>query len=442
MYIKLRKILILLLTNLGLSGILSRFFFRNLDFIGIYDDNLPTLLALNANRFRGELQIIRKQNKFNIATIKYENQTKFYTVFRGENFRLEKENLSEIQIKNGKKYQALIANGLNRQKKKINLLGVLSNNMMYLVDYDWGMAAKRAELAYFVLYRGGLLASKGLKNEISDRFSYLTPFQGDKILVQNDITKNMLLDSGFLKPHQVETVGNCRMDRLALYSPAPPANEEKRQQVALFSFSHATGFSGVGQYKDEYQALFDSVWSKTDFGFVQLFEKVHQAFGQFALENPDIDVVIKPKWDGTWTDKILATFEKANIPAKMSNLTISSELDPHEVILNSDVICCFGSTTLLEAAIVGKPVIMPVFAEAIEEKYQDYVLFNEYKSLFDIASSEQHMKSLLLKRLKDPAISEECMVQREAAFRHFVSSIFGGSAERIATIIAKKVSNI
>ena len=87
------------------------------------------------------------------------------------------------------------------------------------------------------------------------------------------------------------------------------------------------------------------------FGF---FKAVHIGLLEFAKENPDIEVIIKPK------KKVLASwqanFDRAAREERIDvqsikNFKVDCLVDAQTLILNSDVICGFNSTTILEAGL-------------------------------------------------------------------------------------------
>ena len=90
----------------------------------------------------------------------------------------------------------------------------------------------------------------------------------------------------------------------------------------------------------------------------------HVAVVRFALRNPWVPVMIKPKWFYRWKEHLLLILNEAGISLEdVPNLQICEDIDAQAQIKRSRVIVGYGSTTLLEAAIVGKPVIVPEFGE-------------------------------------------------------------------------------
>src|SRR3546814_19491811 len=55
------------------------------------------------------------------------------------------------------------------------------------------------------------------------------------------------------------------------------------------------------------------------------------------------------------------------------NLRIDSTPSAQDLIFQADAVAAFNSTTMLEASVAGKPVIVPLFEEAATADYQDWI---------------------------------------------------------------------
>ena len=152
----------------------------------------------------------------------------------------------------------------------------------------------------------------------------------------------------------------------------------KRKRVVLFSFTRGAGLFAIMPQ-----------WPKApNQGLTRFFDAVHCTFATLAETHPEIDFVIKPKWGGNWVEEIERALKESDIEHEaIENLEILVDANVHDLILGSDVICGYNSTTLLEGGVAAKPVIIPFFEEACKPEYEDYVLLKEDFGLFDIARS-------------------------------------------------------
>jgi CDP-glycerol glycerophosphotransferase (TagB/SpsB family) len=124
---------------------------------------------------------------------------------------------------------------------------------------------------------------------------------------------------------------------------------------------------------------------------------------------------------------------------KISNLYITSDLDAQELLFETDVVCGLRSTVLLEAAIAGKPVIIPYFKDLQDPKYDGDIFFRDSFHLFDIAKDVNELESLILKRLHNQTIDKKIMEGRKALFESFVSSLDGDATEEYVAMIKRVI---
>lgn len=118
-------------------------------------------------------------------------------------------------------------------------------------------------------------------------------------------------------------------------------------------------------------------------------------------------------------------FQNAGIDAnKIPNLTICGDIDAQEQTRRSRVIVGYGSTTLLEAAIVGRPVIVPSFGEIAEKKtWADSKTYPDISDCFDEAESKSDLLDLIKKRYENPKECDVMMEKRRVAFEKYVSRV-------------------
>ena len=173
------------------------------------------------------------------------------------------------------------------------------------------------------------------------------------------------------------------------------------------------------------------------------FKAVHIGLLEFAKENPDIEVIIKPKKKvmASWQ----ANFDRASreeyMDAKsIKNFKVDCLVDAQKLILESDVICGFNSTTILEAGITDKPVIIPFFGGIKEPPFIDHVKFQDAFVYFDVAESQEHLKKLINDGLKIRSITNKQKNGRVEAFRKYVCEPNGSVVARYENAIDKIIS--
>ena len=80
------------------------------------------------------------------------------------------------------------------------------------------------------------------------------------------------------------------------------------------------------------------------------------------------------------------------------NCKVSALDNPHDLMLESDLVIGFNSTTLLEAGLRDIPVIIPKFDEA-STIYADYFDFIEYEDGFKIVEDPKKLHDVIYKSL-------------------------------------------
>jgi len=397
----------------------------------------PTLLALTPERFRGDLEILTSSGDFRVLKIPTVEVCRILSLFRGsENFDLDKisrpdddESVNRIH----RELRSFLKKFLTRLYKQLKVDCVIGTALWYEQDYDWGLVSDKIGVPYVVLHKENLATAPGHVERLIYSTRRLGEFKGSYIIVHNEIVKDALVCSGYVALDKTSSLGCLRMDsfvkrvKRATKIDRYPSNHH-RKKVVLFSFHRGAGLWGTT----------DSWPQDRNVGLSRLFENVHVAFAQLAMDNSTVDFVIKPKWGGRWLDEIDYVFRKNKIPVrKLENLSIVVDVNVHDLILKSDVVCGFGSTTQLEAAIAGKPVIIPYFDEALRPEYADFIHFKNEFHLFDVAHNPEELKALVISRLDKPMIGQDCMRKRYSAFEKYVSSLNGDALEKYTRVIKR-----
>jgi hypothetical protein len=402
----------------------------------------PTVFALNSERFRGDLEVLADSKKFRVLKIPFDWQVRLLNLFWPEDIEPLKKSYfnpgnDPVMLSIQKDIEKFFKRFLPALYRELKIDCVIGAAKHYLQDFDWGRVSNDMGFPYIVLHRENLASAPKHYQAHVERGKRLNNFRGSHIVVHNEVVRNALIASGFVSEDRISALGCLRMDDYVrkvktaaeaggAEKPGPPGDKK----VVLFSFHHGMGLTNLVPS-----------WPKDpDAGFRKLFEQVHTAFAEVALSNPSVDFIIKPKWGGNWEEEIDKALRKSGLDYRdVPNLHLIVETDVHELILSSDVICGFQSTTMLEGAIAGKPVIVPYFEEALRPEYGDYIHFRDSFHLFDIADSKDKFASLITERLKNSHISPEIMAERNLIFEKYVSSMDGDSLDKYAYIINKIV---
>ena len=393
-----------------------------------------TLLALNPNRFRHDLELLEATGRFRVLRVPFETQAALIPYFYGpDRTAIFRPPVGSPLAAGQAAYRRLLTGVIRRLVATENVRVVVGAAIHYKQDLDWGAAAHAAGIPYVVLHRENLATAPLVRAAYVERYREIGPFQGDHIVVHNEMMKSVLVDSGFAGSDDVSVAGAMRMDRFIerLGAQAPT----RHQRLVLFSFHHAMS---LGLDRHERVGRFDGAWSADgSAGWVRLFDAVHGAVARFASSNPDVEVVVKLKWGGErWHRYVEAACERSGVdPAKTANLVVDDASDAQDLILRADVVTGFASTTLLESALAGRPVIVPHFEEAADPVYEGRVPFRDVSDIFDVAYSLSEYERLLDQRMADPAVDPEVQRKRRSVFSAYVSPEQGGATEAYVDLL-------
>ena len=396
-------------------------------------DSSCNLLVLTPNRFPpGELQALAEEGRYSIYCLPKPAVHVLINICWNHIVPLDStlspkevsEN-SHIFLDNRRILRGLYRRLLPKLYESLSINAVLGATPHYRQDHDLGVVSKELGVPYVILMKECLITNFKHHQRIVTYYSKIDRGSFSHIVVHNNATREAISDSGVVEPSNISALGCIRMDqyleRLQTVETPKATTNEKRQRVGLFSFIKSVGLYG---------------WAPTnpkqgDPGFFQLFDHVHQVIGKLARDLPEVDFTIKAKWPGPWSNEITTSLELGGIDySNLSNLEITSEIAAQDLIISSDVVVSFGSTTMLEAAIAGKPVIVPSFSEAVAPEYEGYIQLKDTYAAYDIATSPDNLYDLILYRLKSPVISKEIKEIRESVFSTYVSDIEGGATAR------------
>ena len=305
---------------------------------------------------------------------------------------------------------------------------VVGTAFWYRQDLPWGAAAEANGVPYVVFHKESYKPTPAQQDVFVQRAAKVGHFPGSHLVVHNEPSRELLVRSGIAPAERISALGFLRMDPLVAAARSHQVRPDGQPTATLFSFTPGIGLDdlGVGQ------------WPKDPgVGWVKLFEETHVTFARFAQAHPEVTCVIKAKWGDHWFTAIEAALAANGITlSDIPNLRLTCEDDPHDLMMRSRVVCGFNSTTLLEAGILGIPVIVPNFAEATDPRYAPHVKLAPHGA-FDVAISCGELSMLLEHRLTNPSIEPPALERRRALFETWVSRLDGPAAPRYLDLLRK-----
>ena len=271
---------------------------------------------------------------------------------------------------------------------------VLTGSFSYYAERELAIALEELGLPFIVLQKENL-KTPGLVNF----FGYLYrdrrgPFGGRRILVYNEIERQLQIHNGIVGPDRVKVVGMPRLDRIHDWRrrhATDPAVRRGNAQILFFDFAPRTGLPVITR-KQAYGAQFERLDDLTaSLGWNVLSEETRRTVIVLAKENPALTVTIKTKGRLHDDQSMIDLLDRFG--PQPSNLRIVSGGDPFELIAQSDVICGFNSTALLEGLAAGKDIIIPNFGEVFDEHHKPYVV--DYGNAAEHADSPEDLTAQL-----------------------------------------------
>jgi len=406
--------------------------------------NLPAILALSHTRFRKDIEVLANTGEFRVLIVPEVWQSRIITLFyprgitKAQIFFPEKY-VEVVEAK--RRLYDFLRNFLPHLYRILGIKCVIGASLFYSNDYEWGKISDEIGVPYVLIPRENHALETSDHIRYKDNNYYEVGnirFPGSMIMCQNQSFRDLYIDFGFVTPQKIVAFGCLRMDEFIRNVKSYKKNVSKRRKVVFFSFNLGANLIG----HPDHVAYFDNVaWtSKPDVGWAKLFESTHSAYAKLAMKRPDVDFIFKPKWLGGWKDKIEEAISNQGIDIqRITNLNFTEE-DAGNLILDSDVVCCFGSNTIIEAGFARKPVIIPMYYEATRRDYAEYIHFHNYYHIFDIAESEEAFVNLIEEKLSNPIVDKELVKEREAFFKYNFQSTKPDAAIKCTNVIKDVIS--
>jgi hypothetical protein len=370
------------------------------------------LFALSWLRVKVDAQILENTGEY--AILYWPDKIQFFIQHRFLDNLIEPDDTSNAGSKKWLRRDRELYDFLNLMfpiyLKRISAKAVIGANFWYKQDFRFGKVAQSNKVPYLVLFKESLKISPTERKALFDFCRELGRFSGEKILTHNQIVSNILVRSKYCRRDQVTVTGACRMSSFIeqCKSTSIMNNQHfKEGQVTLFSFTPGISLNALGINpfpRNPYK------------GWVRLFEGVHSCFAEVAINNPTRSFVIKTKFAGVWHQKIreACLSRGINVDA-VENLTITDQLDPHDLILNSSVIVGFASTTLLESGLAARNIIIPDFDEALDPFYRKHIKLLDFYQLAEVAKNREHFKRLIERRIR---VSKSVVTNKKQKIRN------------------------
>ena len=384
------------------------------------DDGRLTVLALSAGNFRGDLPALAATGQIRVLRIPTHWQTRLIYQF----LRQGQPMLDYVNPPAGHPNRQIKADlrdffrgFLPVLYRRLEVDCVIGPHINYIADVDWGAVSDELGVPYLVFHRENMFAAAQTRRLVIDRTRRLGRFEGSHMAVHNEVSRQLHIDAGYVAPERISSLGCIRMDAFMerIRDAGPPRND--RRMVVFYPFV-------LGRVFEPELADF--------------FRDVHMALVKLAVARSEIDVIMKPKpkFHPVWRGLLDRALDETGIDITgLDNLIIRDDLDVQELSLTADVICGLNTTALLEAAVAGRPVVIPYFGDLRTPKYDERLFFRDAFDLFDIAESADAFMAAILRRLQDPGADALVMRRRRELFERYVNTADGRATERYVALL-------
>jgi glycosyltransferase involved in cell wall biosynthesis len=391
-----------------------------------------SILALSPETFRRDLEVLAACRELRMLRMSTGWQRRMLRWFHGiwpSELEVHNPQPGSGAARARRSYQCFLREFLRRLYRRLGVDVVVGANVRYREDLDWGAVSQALGVPYVVLHRENLPVREGSRifERIRSRYESFGAFTGECVVVHNSSTPNYFLKANYIDADRIHVLGCLRMDPylLRLQQPRPIRS---RPLVLLFSFrtDSPTTFGRSGYYPP--------------------FRDSHGALALLAKQHPELDVLIRPKpralTNRVWNRDLRRAFQDwgvdpDNLP---TNLQIDTEGDAQDLILSASVVVGLNSTTLVEAAISGLPVIMSNFRYLRNGAHSGDVLLREYDDVFDMPDTGEELIEMVLRRLRNPSVPDDIMQRRRHLFANAVSPLDGEATERYVKLLKRVVS--
>lgn len=377
------------------------------------------LLALSPNRFRSDLEILNDTGKFQIFEMPEYWQYAILNLYYGQDIA---------------RRDLFLRNFLGAFSTILGIQGIVGAAVWYRQDLPWGNVAQSIGIPYVILHKECFKPEPTQMRKTVEKALSYGQFRGEHIVVHNSPMREALINSGYVQPEKISALGCMRMDKFVRRTALKSVSTSQCPLATFFSFTLGVGLDDLGV---------DPFPRNSEDGWKDLFDKSHIAFAKLACDTPNSNFIIKTKWSGQWTDRIKRILEDAGLPLEnIPNLNLGTGSDAHDLILKSNVIVTFGSTTMLEAGLAGKPVVVPDFSEAQHPVFSDRVKLRDDYDIFDIASTPEFFMQKIAEHLENPKVDAQYETKRKHLFEQWVSAIDGCSTQRYCDLLRSVTNDV
>lgn len=318
----------------------------------------------------GTDDLISSQRKYN-KNIEYFQSFRsffkhiYFTILKS----ISKKNFKNYSAKEkevfNKKYFSLLVKFLKILKKKYKIKAFIGFNYIYYAEKELHKACSYLNIPFLLLYKETVLTDIELKYLKYILKKTKEKFNGYKVAVYSSFAKQVLTKSNFVEKNKVEIVGCARLSESFFFKKKKPKN-----QILYYAIQGDRGLPHrfIKQFGNKFlKNLKCHKYYNPKNNWNDLHLKTLKILKKFAINNPDIQIIIKNK-----IGIAANTREYFNLP---KNIKIISHGAGHELLEDSKVVIAWNTTSIIEGIAANRFILLPYF----HSKNKNFKKENELK---------------------------------------------------------------
>jgi len=337
-------------------------------------------------------------------------------------------------------YRAFLARFWRALDPDRRISAVLSGNFGYYAEQELAAALESMGVPFIALHKENSWSPGNQSFWEQVYRERRGPFRGRRILVYSPIERDIQLRAGVIDRDRIEVIGMPRLDAVHRW------RESNVGLVTQPTVLFASFFPEVGMpvltkgtiANGTSAAAIQSDGPSRTMNLATLCKSAHRAIMRLAVENPEVNVLIKTKGrdrDRRALPGLLGVSHESELP---DNVRVVHGGSPLPLIAQASVVCGLHSTLLLEALAGGRPVIVPWYAEALDEEVRRY-LFDLGTAVTTASSADDFVELLRRFALAKAPVPATLPAETVSFLREWLGNEDGRAGERAAAAILRTI---
>jgi hypothetical protein len=293
------------------------------------------------------------------------------------------------------------------------LNAILGFNPFYYAENDLAEPIKSLGKKFLVIHKESVHTPAAHEMNLQVYRDHNKKYLADKVAVYCEYEKKNLIDSNILEPNQLEVVGCARSDYCFELRKIKPLDNRVVYFMIVPDRDHR--FEKLNKLPEDQLVN----WFK-------LSDLTIKFLAEYALKNPDIDIVFKGKWGVHSLNDL-----PKNLP---KNCSFELGNPGHKFLKDAKVVICFNSTILFEAIMANREIVIPNF-KIDRVKLERFIL----KSPNKFADTKEHFFEMINKGLNNSYKFKNFTEVEKECINLYLGNLDGKASIRLKKFIEKNL---